>query len=60
MALVSSESETGTAAHVHCSRLSDGASKYSERLRVARRAVACGRRAVAEMDRELKKVTVLC
>ena len=57
---MSSETETGTAVHVHCSRLSDGAREYSERLRDARRAAACGRRAVADMDRELKKVIVLC
>ena len=51
LSLKCQKKETGTAVHVHCSRLSDGASEYSERLRVARRAVACVRRAVAEMDR---------
>ena len=59
-ALVSAEGATGTAVHVHCSRLLDGVTEECERLRQARRAVVGGRRAVAALNKELSKVTVLC
>ena len=51
-ALVSSDGRTGSAVHVHCTRLCDGCNEYRERLRQARRAVAGGRRAVADLNRD--------
>jgi len=58
-ALVSGEGATGTAVHVHCSRLLDGVREEGERLRDARRSVVGGRRAVAAVNNEMRKVTVL-
>jgi len=59
-ALVSADGETGSAVHVQCSRLLDDCKEHCERLRQARRAVVGGRRAVAALNKELSKVTVLC
>jgi len=59
MALVLSDGETGSAVHLHCSRLLDGGKEQCERLLQARRAVVGGRRAVAALNKELSKVTVL-
>ena len=60
-ALVSSDGRTGTAVHVHCTRLCDGCNEYRERLRQARRAVASGQQwAVADLNRDCTRLCDGC